>query len=860
MKRAIATLCMLCLSIGSAAAQASKFAPLQSDGNGIEVLQQRYFIAFSGSAADGLRMVGRRAQLDLSFDESLPGLSAAVTLPDSAMSAAAAILRLADAANLEARVSSSGQIIVVRRTAKPTTKRLTGFVNDSASGEPLGDVRISVQGSTDYTATRSDGSFSLLLRGQEASALSFMRIGYKPQRITVDGSSPVTIRLVQSVVPLAAVRISPGQFGVMEQGSGSGHSLSREQIQTSPQLGEDVFRAVNRLPGLAANDLSAKFYVRGGSGDELYVSLDGAELYEPFHLKDIDAALSIIDVESIGGIDLSTGGFSAEYGDRLTGVFRMSSVEPRTDAPRNALGLSVTNARAMSQGSFAAGKGGWIVSARRGYLDLALKLSNAGDSLSPRYYDVFAKVQYDLSPTQRISFHVLDATDKLKYLTDRDPSLQSDYGSRYVWAKWDAGMGARFSSSLVASGGRLTWSRSGERLVQDSISQLKVHDARSFSFASLKGSASYSLSDFVLLRAGGEIKNENAEYDYLRLVRGNSRVDAEQNFFVDTTAFNDSPSGSSQNLFVIARGGSPRLVFEAGARLDHQSRYVGETEISPRLSAAWQPFARTTLRAAWGHYFQSQPLYGLQVQDGVRAYAPAERAEHRTVAVEQGLFGLSARTELYLRKLTRQRPRYLNALNSLDVFPEAGDDRTLLIAPTGEARGMELRVNPARRGLFDWSATYALARVFDRVGSRDIPRAVDQRHTVSLDASRRGLSGKWMISAAWLYHSGWPYTPTYFRADTVISNTNTLLVNISGKFGELNSGRLPPYHRIDFRATRYFEVRGGRLAVFFDVFNALNRDNARGYGYDLKFQPLRIERVIDGQVSMLPTAGVTWEF
>ena len=161
------------------------------------------------------------------------------------------------------------------------------------------------------------------------------------------------------------MRVSPGQFGVMEQSAGTPHSLSREEIRTNPQLGEDVFRAVNKLPGLSANDLSARFYVRGGAGDELFVSLDGVELYEPFHLKDIDAALSIVDVESIGGIDLSTGGFGAEYGDRLTGVFRMTSIQPPAEGMRNAVGFSGRTARHVA-GGFAGGRGGGS-SGRRGY-------------------------------------------------------------------------------------------------------------------------------------------------------------------------------------------------------------------------------------------------------------------------------------------------------------------------------------------------------------------------------------------------------------------------------------------------------------------------------------------------------------
>ena len=101
------------------------------------------------------------------------------------------------------------------------------------------------------------------------------------------------------------------------------------------------------------------------------MTLDGMEFYEPFHQRDFVGGLfSIVDIETIEGIELLTGGFSAEYGDRQSGVFNMTTKKAGDGRRHTSVGLSVMNARLYTEGPLAKGEGSYLFSARRGMLDL----------------------------------------------------------------------------------------------------------------------------------------------------------------------------------------------------------------------------------------------------------------------------------------------------------------------------------------------------------------------------------------------------------------------------------------------------------------------------------------------------------
>lgn len=102
--------------------------------------------------------------------------------------------------------------------------------------------------------------------------------------------------------------VTPSRFGISSQPVVAGATLTAADLTALPQLGEDLFRTLVRLPGLASDDFTSKFWVRGAPNAQVLARFDGVDLIEPFHLKDIDGALSIVDLPSIARVDLVTGG------------------------------------------------------------------------------------------------------------------------------------------------------------------------------------------------------------------------------------------------------------------------------------------------------------------------------------------------------------------------------------------------------------------------------------------------------------------------------------------------------------------------------------------------------------------------
>jgi outer membrane receptor protein involved in Fe transport len=636
-------------------------------------------------------------------------------------------------------------------------------------------------------------------------------------------------------------------------GDGAAAEFDHEEIDRLPHLADDLMRAISRLPAATADDFSARINLRGGTREETAVYLDGLKLIDPFHLKDLQGALSIVDSNLIDRVDVLPGGFPAIFGDQASGIISIDTL-PTPDKPVYSVGVSFVNAFANTRGSFDDGHGGWLVSVRRGYLDWLFKLVDTGSGeFTPRYLDFLAKIEHDLGERHAVSGHVLVAKDNLKYFDNTENTqLAGDAKTLFLWSRLRSFWTQSLTSDMVL------WRNSIQRtrnIEVDDISDITADlaDRRDIDVAGLRSDWRWQLNDGWSVGLGAEATRERVDYDYsLNSITNNPGYPGQPPINRQTLK---NVNGRTLQLYGSVRKEVGRLAAEFGWRRDAEN-YTGldETVSSPRLNLRFDLTPETKLLLAWGDYYQFQPAEGLQVEDGIDRFAPAMDAEHRVVGLEHAFdSALGLRIDVYQKRYSRLWPRFVNLFDSYEPIPEAKPDRYRVDADSADARGIEVSLKRRAADGFSWWANYTYAKVDERIDGIDVPREWDQPHALNVVLNWEGARWNFNVASAW--RSGWPRTQPSIG---LVATAGGPLPGIVP--GARNAARYDVYQRVDARVSRDVDLKRGTFTYFFEIYNLFDTANPCCLD-EQELLPGPILRLNEENwLPRMPSFGFTWTF
>lgn len=787
-------------------------------------------------------------------------------------------------------------LLIMTLTAGGQDAIVRGHVVDAATGKPLAGAV--VHSGEHRVVTDEAGRFTVTVAGHVA-ILVVSASGYltESSRLDIAGRhTDVEIRLAARPQVLEQVNVTADRAPVFAP-----REVTPIQARSTPGAGENIFRTLQVMPGVAAADeFGSRVSVRGGGPDQNLTVMDGVEIYNPYRLFGLTSAFN---PETIERFEFTAGGFSARYGDRLSSLLVVENrAGKKQSAPGGSAGLSLTDGNLVAEGMLpGTSRGSWLVSGRRTYYDLI-----AGpiiDTDLPSFADLQAHVVWEPRAGQRLAVFGLASRETADARLEGDAAgervgLQSTSRNDLAAVSFASSIGARGSSRTI-----LSWTRNREAFdvaadFRNASRRSNRPEENAAPFANLAFARTLAVRDLAIrqeltvtagaahvLESGFETHGIRTQWAW-RIAGDRNPHEANA-----TTMFGGSGLPALLDAAAAARRTgawlidrwtvAPWLRAESGVRVDW-SGVAGEVIASPRLAVAADVRWGVRLRAAGGLFTQSpgyekllQADYFVDLRDARSLGLRSQRAWHGVVGAERPLpGGWLARAEGYVKQFERmivgrlETPAETAARAAAYDFPAAlasSVPRTPRItsvpssAAAGRAYGIDLYLAGATRRAGDrvsgWIA-YTLGRAETQAYGRRAPFDYDRRHALSVVGAYR-VRASLDVGATLRVQSGFPYTPAVgVRAAAVADmsdldgdgNTAELVPQRDatgllvweadmGDTGTLNAARLPVFVRIDARAT--YRPGGGRSRwqVYLDVINVLNRQNAGSMEPVLNYDP-----------------------
>ncbi len=315
---------------------------------------------------------------------------------------------------------------------------ISGTIKDGKTGEELIGATIFLKDTTGIGAvTNAYGFYSLTIPASKKE-IAVRYVGYEDYSVTLDSmkSQSINVSLSPASKTLKEVEVKATKSNEnITTSQVSAIKLDIKQLEKIPVLfGEkDILKTIQLLPGVQpASEGNAGYYVRGGSNDQNLILLDEATVYSPAHLLGF---FSVFNNDAIKDATLYKGNMPAEYGGRLASVLDLKMKEGNSKEYVIGGGIGLISSRLNIEGPIVKDKGSFIVTGRRTYADLFLKLSKK-ENLKKSilyFYDINAKANYRIGKRDRIFLSGYFGQDKFG-LQDRFTIV---YGNATATLRWN---------------------------------------------------------------------------------------------------------------------------------------------------------------------------------------------------------------------------------------------------------------------------------------------------------------------------------------------------------------------------------------------------------------------------------------
>jgi TonB-dependent receptor-like protein/carboxypeptidase-like protein len=749
---------------------------------------------------------------------------------------------------------------------------VSGTVKSARTGETILGATIRVASPSTGAASNEYGFYSLTLP-EGRYLLEVSAVGFAGKAVDINLSASITVNIqmdeeakgLQEVTVTAATNsrsLKSPQMGL--------EKLNIKETKNIPVIfGErDILKTVQLLPGIkAAGDGNSGFYVRGGSADQNLILLDEAPVYNASHLLGF---FSTFNSDAIKNVAVYKGGMPAQYGGRLSSVLDIKMNDGNNKDMNVSGGVGLIAARLNIEGPIQNDKSSFLISGRRTYADMFLKLSSDTNiSRSKLYfYDLNAKANYIFGDKDRLYLSGYFGRDVLS----QNNQAGINWGNTTATLRWNHLFNSKLFSntSLIYSNFdyKINVNQDGNKFnIFSQIRDLNFKEELQW-YAGSKNTINTGINAIYHTIRPGEISavGNDAGVNSITLPW---RYSVESAVYATNTWKPAERFSLTYGLRVSAftiLGKGDYYNFDASGNVTDTMHYspgqVVKTYVNPepRVAASFQVNNSTSVKASYTRNTQYLHLVSNSTTAsptdkwvGSTNVIKPEIADQYSVGYYKNLS--DDKYELTVEAYYKDMQNQIDYRNGANIYTNTPIETQLLYG-IGRAYGIEFLLKK-KVGKFTGWVSYTLSKSERKINGINNDQWYNAKQDRTHDIAIVGmyeLNKKWTFSANWVFYTG--------DAVTFPNGKYTVDGNVYFYYTNRNGYRMPNYHRLDLGATCQLKKHkhfSSELA--FSIFNAYGRQNA--YQIDFrqgKNDPNITEAVQTSLFTFVPSISYNFKF